>query len=115
MATTLLTITDMPGPYDVDGAAIVWNAGDSVNNNHFPSTGKEIVLVRNDEAGAQTVTIVSQPDPQSRTGDISADSIAAGAYAVYQQFPTMGWKGSGGNIEIQPSDPAVMIAVLRLP
>ena len=51
MATTLLTVTTLPGPYDTDGVTPTWDAGDDVNNNHFPSTGKEIVMVRNDDAG----------------------------------------------------------------
>lgn len=115
MATTVLAKTTMPGPYDTDGVAITWQAGDDVDGNHFLSTGKEILLVRNDDAGAQTVTVTSTADPQGRTGDITADSIAAGAYAVYQEFPVSGWRNSDGEVVVTPSDANLFFAVLVLP
>ena len=115
MATTVLAKTALPGPYGVAGVAITWQAADNVNGNHFIATGKEILLARNDDAGAQTVTVTSTPDPQNRTGDIDADSIAAGAYAAYQLFPISGWRDGSGYIVVTASDAAIFLAVLTLP
>lgn len=114
MATTVIVKTTLPGPYDTDGVTPTWQAGDNVNGNHFLSTGKEILLVRNDDAGPQTVTVTSAPDPQGRTGDISADSVAAGAYAAYQKFPVSGWRNAAGEIVVTVSDAAVFLAVLQI-
>lgn len=115
MATTVIVKTELPGPYDTAGVAITWQAADTVNNNHFLSTGKEILLARNDDVGPQTVTVTSTADPQGRTGDITADSIAASAYATYQKFPVSGWRNTAGEIVVTASDAAVFLAVLQLP
>jgi hypothetical protein len=115
MATTVLTKTALPGPYDTDGVTITWQAADAANGNHFIATGKEILIARNDDAGAQTVTVTSTPDPQGRTGDISADSIAAAAYHAWQKFPVSGWRQTAGTILVTASDAGVFLAVLQLP
>lgn len=115
MPTTLLVKTVLPGPYDTDGVTITWAAADTVNNNHFLSTGKEILLARNDDAGAQTVTVTSTADPQGRTGDITADSIAAAAYHAWQKFPVSGWRNTAGEIVVTASDAGIFLAVLEIP
>lgn len=115
MPTTVIVKSPLPGPYDTDGITPTWQAGDVANGNHFISTGKEILLARNDDVGAQTVTVTSTNDPQGRTGDITADSIAAAAYAVWQKFPVSGWRNAAGEIVIAVSDAGVFLAVLQIP
>lgn len=115
MARTVLTPIDVPDKYGTAGVAITWTAWDATNGNRFLCTGREILLARNVGAGAQTVTVTSQNDPQGRTGDISADSIAAGAFACYQRFPLSGWADANNYVNIDGSTTDIEFAVLRLP
>ena len=120
MARTALTIQSPPGKYPAtpiaaNGADFTWEAGDAGDNNSFKSTGREIVLVRNDNAGAQTVTIHSMIDERNREGDITAYSIGAGEYAVFGPFPVAGWRQPDGTVHIDPSHADLKFAVLQLP
>jgi hypothetical protein len=78
-------------------------------------TGQEILLVHNDNIGAQTVTITSVADDLSRTGDITSYSVGAGEFAVFPLFKEKGWKQSDGTIHISASATDVEFAVLKLP
>lgn len=116
MARTVLTATDVPSKYATDGVAITWTAWDASNGNRFLCTGREILLARNTNgSAAKTVTVTSQADAQGRTGDISADSIAANAMHVYQRFPLAGWADSNGYVNVDGESTDIEFAVLRLP
>ena len=114
MARTALTPIDAPASYATGGAALTWTAADPTNKNEVILTGREILLARNDDAAAQTVTVHSVGDPYSRTGDASRE-IAAGEYGVFQMFPTCGWQQSNGKLNIDAASANVKFAVLRLP
>lgn len=81
----------------------------------LPLTGKEILLVHNANAGAQTVTISSVVDPYKRTGDITTYSVGIGEYAAFPPFPKDGWAQSDGYLYFAASAADVNFAVLRLP
>ena len=115
MARTTLAATDVPGKFATDGVAVTWAAADAANGNQFVCTGREVLLARNTDASAHTVTVTSTADSAGRTGDITADSIAADAMHVYQEFPTVGWMQSNGYIYVDCDDVTVELAVLRLP
>lgn len=70
MPRTALTVKTPPGPHPgaiaANGADFTWEVGDNVNGNDFTPTGEELLLVRNDDAGAQTVTITTAPDKFAR-------------------------------------------------
>lgn len=91
------------------GAAFADGAG-------FPLTGREVLIVRNANAGAQTVTIDSVPDAKNREGDITAYSIGAGEIAAFGPFPVAGWKQSAdGELHFEATATDVEFAVVRLP
>ena len=89
-------------------------ASDSINGNSFASSGKDIVLVKNTDASAQTVTITAVADSDGRTGSISTYSLAAGDVAWFGILDADGWS-TDGNVYIDTSDNNVHIAVLRIP
>lgn len=89
------------------GAAFADGAG-------FPHTGREVLLIRNLNAGAQTVTISSVNDAQNRKGDITAFSFSTGEIgAIF--LPKAGWSQPDGQLYFAASATDVAFAVLRLP
>lgn len=115
MARTLLvktTLTDNGWP--TDGVTATFAAADTVNDNYFVHTGKEIVVARNSGASPRTVTINSVA-VNGRTGDITADSIAAGATHVYGPFDITGFRQTDGNINLEADHAEVLFAVFVLP
>jgi hypothetical protein len=119
MPETALTVQTAKGPYPGTVAAndldITWTAGDAVNGNSFISTGRELLLVRNDDAGAQTLTLKSVADTFARTADISAYSVGIGEYAAFWVGDRQGWTTGGGLVLINPVASAnLFFAVLRL-
>lgn len=104
-------------PLADDASDFVWTAAgaDFEQGFSFPATGRELLLVRNDNSAEQTITINSVADPYQRTGDIANYSLGAGEYAVFPPFPVDGWQQSDGSIHGAASAADVMLAVLRLP
>jgi hypothetical protein len=118
-ARVLLPKTIAPGGYSDAGLALTWTAAadPSTTKNYFISTGKELVIARNSNAGvtARTVTIESIANVKHRTRDITDFSIAAGATAVFGPFPKPGWVQLNGQIYLQGSHAEVLFAVVVLP
>ena len=109
MPTTAITKTTLPGYYSTTGVAMTMDSADTVNNNHIVAGQLTLVVVHNTNAGAQTVTITSQADATtSRTGDVSAQSLAADEIRVFI-LPKNGWEDSSGNILISGSHADVEI------
>lgn len=117
MARQTLTKSVAPGGYDVLGAALTYTAADASNKEQFVSTGKELVIARNSNAGstARTVTINSVANAKHRTGNVNAVSIAAGASRIFGPFPKNGWVQSNGMIYMEASNAEVLWAVVVLP
>ncbi|MCP4201161.1 MAG: hypothetical protein GY769_04425 [bacterium] len=113
-----LTVVDLPEGYEDDIASTPVNPGfvaGTVAGDTFRCTGKEILLVWNQGGAPYTVTVTSQPlSVSGRTGDITAASIPAGVFRVFQIFPRDGWE-SGGLVSIAVSNALVFVAVLRAP
>ena len=102
-------------PLAADSADFTWTAADQANDgNDTPHTGREIILVRNDNVGAQTVTVHSIADPYNREGDIAAYSLAAGDYAAFGPFQGAAWRQTDGKLWFNGSAADVFFAVLRL-
>jgi hypothetical protein len=114
MARTTVVKTAVPAPFATDGVAVTWADADTVNDNRVQMTGREIVLARNTGAGAATVTINSVA-LNGRVGDITADSIAAGAMHCYQLFPMDGWRQTDGYLYLEASSTDIEFAVLVVP
>lgn len=115
MARTDLTPITIPTRWSTTPVALTWTAADVSNGNQFTLSGDEIVLVHNNDVGAQTITVTSSPDPYGRSADIDAVSIPAGEYRVLQRFPVDGWQQSDGKLYIDASDADVRFAVIKLP
>lgn len=67
--------------------AVTLEAADATNFNYFENTGKEVVLIQNDDVAQQTVTFAT---PGTLDGSALPDltiTVAAGALAVVGPFP----------------------------
>lgn len=93
--------------YTNAGALFVDGAG-------FAHTGREILLVKNGNAGAQTVSVNSAPDARGRKADITNFSFSAGETGAIH-LPVSGWRQPDGQLYIAASATDVAFAVLRLP
>lgn len=121
MARLALTVQEPPSAYPVlplaaDDADVTFTAAGAefADGASFPMTGRELLLVRNANAGAQTVTIDSVADSRRRTGDITAYSLAAGEIAAFWINRTEGWRQSDGTLHFEASAADVEFAVIRL-
>lgn len=115
MARNPMTVRVRPGPYAIvptDVAA--FDVFDFANGMTLPANGAIGLIFQNATAGALTVTIHSQPDQLGRSGDITAYSIGAGHFAIFQEFPGAGWT-SGGLMNIDASGALGYLAIQRAP
>ena len=110
----VLTPQTIPTGYDQTLDALTFTALSAGEDDTFVATGREILVFRNDDAGAVVVTVTSEVDPQGRTGDTTL-SMAAGTYAVSQLFPRVGWAAAAGTVSIVCTNANANVAVLRLP
>lgn len=104
-------------PVTAEAADFTYTASgaDFADGASFPLTGREVLIVRNDNAGAQTITINSVVDDKNRTGDITTYSIGIGEYAVFGPFPKSGWAQASGDLYFEVAAADLFLAVLRLP
>lgn len=116
MPRTALTVVELPTPYVTTGPVDPGlAASDEINGNDFDLTGEEIVIVRNVNVGAQTITITSAPSPiTKRVANITAISIPADAVRVFQKFTVAGWRQTDGKLYIDTSHADVEVAVVRI-
>jgi len=114
MARTSLTPISVVGPYASDLASITWTAADPTNKNQFVLTGRELILIRNNDASTHNVTLSSVNDPYGRTGDITK-SIPAGAYRAFWAGAVLGWIQSDGKFYLEADDANVEFAILKIP
>ena len=120
MSRLSLTPVSVKGPYDTVTANsldfVFTAAGASfADGAGFTLTGREVLIVRNGNVGAQTVTVTSVADDHNRTGDITAYSLGPNEYAVFPFFVLSGWQQTTGLLHIAASAADVEFAVLRLP
>jgi len=113
MARTEVTAIDLGGQLDYDGDVLTWSACDNVNGNFVTHTGREIILVRNDNVGTQSFTVVSVEDAMLRTKD-ATKTVGIGAYHTFGPYPIKGWD-SAGTLEFDAGAADVYVCVLRLP
>lgn len=104
-----------PGTIAAEALDITWTAGDVANGNDFTCTGRELILVRNDDAGAQTFTVDSVPGAESREGDLTAYSVGIDEYAAFWVGNIIGWKQSDGKVHIAPASANLFFAIIKIP
>ena len=117
MARTALTVTTLARGESVSVSANAADAtvaaADVANGNSIAWTGKEILIVRNDDAGAQTLTIDAAPDENGRDGAITDYSVGIGETAAFALF-SKAWRQSDGTIHVDGSDANLKLAVLKV-
>ena len=117
MARVAIAAQALPTDTNYAGASLTWAEDNTAasGGNSTPSTGKELLLVRNTSGStAYTVTVTSVADSLGRTRDMSL-SVAADAYAMFGPFRQTGWKQTDGNIYFASTNNDIEFAVLRLP
>lgn len=120
MARTALVPVKPLGPYPVPSQPVATSldfafaASDSANGNQFPASGNDLLLVQNTNAGAQTFTVRSAPDPQGRSVDIATYSVGIGLFSVFKLSQQVGWVQPDGNIYLDSSNAQIKFAILKL-
>lgn len=116
MAETALTKTVALGSYQSDITTLTMIAADTVNQNSFIASGKDLVILHNTGAAQRTVTITSVADPSyGRSGDVSAVTIEIGEYCIFGPMKLPGWENTDGLILIESNHAEVKIGVVTLP
>lgn len=120
MPRTDITVQVPKGPYPVLPVAanaldVTEQVADVANMNQFTFTGKELIIVRNINAAAQTFTLTSVADEFGRTGDVTAFSLGAGEMAVFLATSLKGWQQSDGKFYLQGAHADIKFTILRLP
>lgn len=119
MGRQALPIVSPKGPYPgvvaANGLDFVLTACDVTNFDEFVFTGRELLIVQNSGASTYTFTLESVADPQGRTGDITAYSLAAGLFSIFWFGQKTGWEQAGGKLYLKASNVAVKFAVVRIP
>lgn len=98
-------------------------AADSANGMMFPNDGRTVFVILNNDAAAKTVTIVSVPDENGRSGDIVLIvPAAAGGFpgvAITDTLPPALFSqqnADAGNVYVNFSaSTSVKIAAIRIP
>jgi hypothetical protein len=102
---------------------VTLTAADSANGMMFLNDGKTVLVVVNNDVAAKTVTIVSVPDENGRTGDIVlVVPAAAGGFpgiAITDQLPTALFtqqSTDAGNVYVSFSASTnLKVAAIRVP
>jgi len=115
MARQTLTKSNSPGPNPTAGVVVTMTAADTTNKEQFALTGREVLIIQNTGASSYTYTITSVADPYGRLGDITTQSIAAGAIHTVGPFGLAGWQQTGGYLYLEASNTAIKFGVVALP
>lgn len=96
--------------------ALTYSATDNANGNAVVNDGHVTLLVKNPTGGAITVTAVSVPDDDGRTGDVSASIPAGGEYAFGLLSPALFNQRSGdvGQVHVTFSAAGCTMVALQL-
>jgi|SRR5579862_4515064 len=113
MARTALTPQQMTGPFVATVPTLTFAAADPSNGNLFAMSKGDILLIYNSGGSSYTFTLTSVADQHARTGDIAAQSITAGAFAVYGPLDFPGWQQTDGNFYLTASNASVKFAIIR--
>lgn len=114
MSRVASTPVAAPGRYPTAGVAVGMTAADTSNKNSAVMVGGEMLLVHNTDSASHTYTINSTPDDKARTGDITTQTIAAGAIHVVGPFARLGWQQTDGTLHFEANDTTVKFGVVRV-
>lgn len=112
MARQTLTKTTVPGPNPSAGAVVTMTAANTSDKEQYTIADGDVIVVQNTSADTSyTYTVTSVADPYGRTGDITANAIAAGAIEVLR-VGIEGWKQTNGYVYLEANNTAVKFGVL---
>jgi hypothetical protein len=120
MARTALVPVKPLGPYPNPSQPaattldFTFAASDNVNGNQFPASGNDLLVVQNTNAGAQTFTVRSAPDPQGRSIDIATYQVGIGLFSVFKLSQQVGWVQPDGNIYLDSSNANIKFAIFKM-
>lgn len=114
MAETALTTSAGTSKNPTAAATLTMTAIDISNGNKFPLTGREILILHNTGASIRTYTITSVADPYGRTGHITTQNIAVGAYMAIGPLDITAWRQTDGQLYITASNAEVKAGVYVL-
>lgn len=119
MALTTISEQEVAGPYAAEGGTrvttVTFTAGDPTNGNKIVmTTGRTLLLVQNTDASSGTFTVLSSKDPQGRKADITAQSVAASAFAAVILEP-VGWEQTTGGRDLELDCSATTMKFLAIP
>lgn len=114
MPRTPIAAQAAPGGYNYNGATLTFTPADVANMNECVATGKELIIVRNVNAGVtvRNFTLTSVADSRGRTGN-ATKAIDAAGYQMFGPVPLEGW-ASGGKLQFQGDHAEVEIAIVRV-
>jgi hypothetical protein len=115
MARVTITPTPGTGQYPTAGVALTEVACDPVNFNQFVASGRDLLIARNTDVGAQTVTLRSVADDKGRTGDITAESIPAGGLHIFGPLAKSYWAQANGFINVDGASANIKFSVVQIP
>lgn len=94
----------------------------SAGGDSWQNTGREVLVVQNDDAASKTVTVTAQktstraPGFGAVTKANAQVTVAAGGVEVFGPFPTEAYNDANGAAQITYSDvTSLSVAVVRLP
>ena len=118
MARTSLTVINPKGPHpgtiSANDLDFSFTSADLSNKNSFTMTGRELILARNVNSGAQTITLTSVADPQNRLGTITTYSVGASEFAMFWAGDILGWRQSDGEFYLEGSHADIKFAVVKI-
>lgn len=87
---------------------VTWTAADAANGHTYQDAGDTVLLLKNTDSAAKTVTIASVPEPSfGRTGDVVIVVPAATGsdpgMAVFGLPDAQAWDQPGGTINVNVS------------
>jgi len=114
MPRVLITKTTAPGSYPTAGVTVSFQDAAPASDEHFIMEGNDLLIARNTHATDPfTVTITSQPSSRNRSRDITAESLAAGAYKIYGPFTDRDGWSADGYLQCEASDASIEFAVIK--
>lgn len=114
MARTELTVVQLDRTNPGGSQAITYVAHDTTDQNAFPLTGREVLLIKSTDAGSQDVVIGTTPDSFGRTQDLTI-TVAASAEHAIAFLDRSGWMQSDGMLYLDCTVATIAYAVVRLP
>ncbi len=70
-------------PWSATGLILTEVAADVANGNETVACGRLLLIARNSGGSSRTVTIDSAADAKGRTGDVAAETLAAGEIRMF--------------------------------